>query len=136
MNASCVAAFRFHSGPLSGRDRLVLLLLVSLALVAFWEVVEGQGLGDIYRAVYQDRTDEVRTLPERDPGLANTLSKGDMDPLHVAAAKGGIEIVRLLVAAGADVITRTLNGTTPLSFGVVSDHGEIADFLRDAGGVA
>ncbi|UCG37690.1 MAG: ankyrin repeat domain-containing protein, partial [bacterium] len=92
----------------------MLLLLVSLALVAFWEVVEDQGLGDIFRAVYQDRTDEVRTLLERDPGLANALSKGNMNPLHIAAAKGGIEIVRPLVAAGADVITRTLNGTTPL----------------------
>ena len=53
-------------------------------------------------------------------------------PLHFAAAFGHKEIVKLLVAKGADVNTKNENGYTPLD--LAKRHPKVANFLRKHGG--
>lgn len=47
-------------------------------------------------------------------------------PLHMAAAKGHLAIVKLLLEVGADPEARGRDGTTPLFFALVARHEEIA----------
>jgi ankyrin repeat protein len=54
--------------------------------------------------------------------------------LRNAAKYGRKEIVELLIAKGADVNARMMNGWTPLDNAIKHNHPEIADLLRKHGG--
>ena len=51
-------------------------------------------------------------------------------PLHETARSGRKEVVELLIAKGADVNAKDVDGKTPLN----SAEGETADLLRKHGG--
>lgn len=53
---------------------------------------------------------------------ANASSEGGYTPLHRAAAKGQTEVVRLLVAHGADVSAEDVSGNTLARFAETSGH--------------
>ena len=50
-----------------------------------------------------------------------------------AAANGKLEIVKMLVAHGADVQMRTEGGKNALDFVQERGHQEVADYLRGLG---
>ncbi|CAG9984884.1 unnamed protein product [Clonostachys byssicola] len=54
-------------------------------------------------------------------------------PAHLAAFYGHLEVVRVLVEAGADLAARARAGVTPLHCAAMQGHGEIAEFLLTAG---
>ena len=54
-------------------------------------------------------------------------------PLYWASSQGHLEVVRALLAAGADVNRSDNYGFTPLSVALAFNHTQIADLLRDAG---
>ncbi|MFH0824055.1 MAG: ankyrin repeat domain-containing protein, partial [Pseudomonadota bacterium] len=54
-------------------------------------------------------------------------------PLFDAASAGNVEIVKQLIASGADVNTRGFNDTSPLSFAAWSGRVEVMKLLLDAG---
>ena len=54
-------------------------------------------------------------------------------PLYRASLNGHLEVVRALLAAGADVNKSDNYGATPLSRALFYNHTQIADLLRDAG---
>ena len=51
-------------------------------------------------------------------------------PLEIAALHGHLEVVRILVEAGAD-IEHSYNGFSPLSYAIGAGHSEIARYLTD-----
>jgi ankyrin repeat protein len=53
--------------------------------------------------------------------------------LHAAARRGDLEVVRLLLAAGANVSAKDREGRTPLSVAIVCCHKEVANLLREHG---
>ena len=71
-------------------------------------------------------------------GVGGVLGKkGSNTLLTEIAGKGGpeaIKIVRLLIAAGADVNARNKNGDTALSIAATNNNDDIAQVLREAGG--
>lgn len=54
-------------------------------------------------------------------------------PLHYACTKGQLEVAQFLIANGASVDSRSLNGTTPLMMAVQSDNEQLIKFLLDKG---
>ncbi len=56
-------------------------------------------------------------------------------PLHAAAEWGRIEVVRLLLEAGAEPNAVDLNGVTPTGLAIGKGHTEVAELLGDHGGV-
>ena len=70
------------------------------------------------RLVAAGDADAVRTAVVDSPGLLGRTverdGQGGWTPLHLAVAEGHEEIVRLLVAAGADITARTEHHRTPL----------------------
>ena len=61
------------------------------------------------------------------PSLTVCASQNDATPLHSAAANGHVEIVRVLLANGADKMHRDKRGKTPID---VAKSQEVAVLLR------
>jgi len=58
----------------------------------------------------------------------------DWTPLLWAACQGHKEVVELLIAKGADVNAKMMDGKTPLDYAVHFIYTETADLLRKHGG--
>ena len=89
----------------------------------------------LFKAVNGNNVKEVRALLTGRADLVVSVSGGRMTALHIAAARGYVDIVLLLIEKGADINARTINDSTPLSFAVVNNHPEVVELLREAGGI-
>ncbi|NET91147.1 MAG: ankyrin repeat domain-containing protein, partial [Kamptonema sp. SIO1D9] len=56
-------------------------------------------------------------------------------PLHIAVINNNLEIISTLIENEAQVNSRLLNGTTPLSLALQSQNQEIVSFLSSHGGI-
>lgn len=54
-------------------------------------------------------------------------------PLHYACTKGHLNVAKFLIANGATVDSKSLNGTTPLMMAVQSGNEELIKYLLDKG---
>lgn len=77
------------------------------------------------------RTETVRQLLV-EKGNPNAMDTEGWSALQAAAENGYLEIVKLLVAAGADVDYASANGTA-LQFAVRAKQDAVAGFLRSVG---
>ena len=67
------------------------------------------------------------------PSVAvNAKQPGGNTPLTIASAKGRSNIVRLLLAARADVSAADDDGKTALMLALENDHAEVAELLKSA----
>jgi ankyrin repeat protein len=90
------------------------------------------------RLIADGDADEVRSAVENNPRLLGRTverqGQGGWTPLHVAVVEGQAEIVRILVAAGADIGARTERGRTPLHV-ALRFAPEVAPVLLELGAV-
>jgi ankyrin repeat protein len=101
----------------------VLWLSCALAVSA-GELQDAAGRGDM---------EKVRSLMRANP-LTISAREGGTTALHEATRAGHFEIVKLLVAGGANVNATDFSGLTPLKL-AIGRHPEIASYLRGQGGV-
>ncbi|XP_067890113.1 ankyrin repeat domain-containing protein 49 [Heterodontus francisci] len=71
----------------------------------------------------------VSRLLSENPSLVNVKDDDDYTPLHRAAYSDHIEVVRELIAHGANVHARTVDGWTPLHSACKWNNAAIASFL-------
>jgi ankyrin repeat protein len=89
--------------------------------VADYLIGHGAAL-NIWTAIALDRADELRAMIARDPSLLSsrmTRNQHRRTPMHHAAAKNQVGIVRLLLELGADPLARDATGATALTTAAV-----------------
>ena len=90
--------------------------------------------GAVALAVRQEDADRVRALAAEGHSLDSPGTFAAYTPLHVAAAKGNLELVRTLLELGAAVDPVADGGLTPLLTAIVHKaDGAVLDTLVDAG---
>ena len=96
---------------------------------------DGEGKTPLHYASISGRRDLVEEL------LARQASIGDVDlsgwtALHHAASHGCKAVVEVLVANQEGVNATDSGGCTPLSRALQNGHLDVANYLRDRGGIA
>lgn len=79
--------------------------------------------------------EKMQSLLKGDPGLVASSDVAGYTPLLEAANCGNKEVVELLLINHADVNAKDNLGNTPLHYAILGGHKEIADFLRQHGGI-
>jgi len=90
--------------------------------------------GELQDAAGRGEIDKVRSLIRATPANIN-VRDGGTTALHEATRAGHLEIVKLLVANGANVNATDFSGLTPLKLALGRRNVEVADFLRQNGGL-
>ena len=89
---------------------------------------------DLVRAVANSDVEAVRLALGQAPELIRATTKGSHETLlHLAASFGSLEIVELLVAAGAELNAEAALDYYPLDSARRTEHWEIFDFLKSKG---
>lgn len=63
----------------------------------------------------------------------NRQNEEGRTPLHVAASKGNLEIVKLLAGLGADLEIKNNHGNTPLTLAIIFKKYDVVDYLIKLG---
>ena len=103
------------------------------ALALAW-LTAGALAGELQDAAGRGELEKVRSLVRANPATIN-VRDGGTTALHEATRAGHLEIVKLLIASGANVNATDFSGLTPLKLALGRRHTEIADFLRQQGGL-
>ena len=94
-----------------------------------------QALDNLIQAACSGDVEQVRRLLQADPTTVHTRDPYlQSTPLHYAAHRGYLEIVQLLLTAGADVTAREgVSDTTSLHWAAEGGHLEVARLLIEHG---
>ena len=93
----------------------------------------------LYWAARYGNMPAVRALLKSEEEAYNRVNTAGLTALHYAVNRGvvyiphNLEIVRMLIEAGADINKLTNNGRTPLCFAATGGHPEATKILIDAG---
>ena len=95
---------------------------------------DGLGRTPLYLAAWVDQPDILSLLLQNggDPNIGASW-KDNARPLHVASRNGHAEIVRRLIAAGANVNISDDDGDTPLLLAARCGSAEVVQLLVEAG---
>ncbi|NTV80359.1 MAG: hypothetical protein HGA24_02935 [Candidatus Aminicenantes bacterium] len=88
---------------------------------------------EIHDAVRAGDLAKVKALVAKDPKVVNEKDARGRTPLHFASGAGNTEIVKFLIASGADVKATDPDGFTPLHWAAYEGHGDAARALIAAG---
>jgi ankyrin repeat protein len=86
----------------------------------------------ILEAAEQGDAAAVRQMLAADPDLVRSADEELRTPLHFAAESGSVEMVEVLLEAGADVNAQTRGGETPLHRALWGDDHELIEALLAA----
>jgi ankyrin repeat protein len=106
---------------------VVCLVLLCAALPAL--------AGDIHRAVEAGDLALVKQILKRDPGALTSRDNNRFRemPIHFAAASGNVDMMRLILDAGADIDAGDSDNSTALGIAAMRKHPEMVTFLIEHG---
>jgi cytohesin len=104
-----------------------------LGLIAACFVAVGMA-GELQDAAARGDLDKVRALVQANPSTISARVDGTT-ALHEATRGGHVEVVKLLVASGANVNALNFSGLTPLKLALGYQRTSIAEYLRTRGGL-
>ena len=92
-----------------------------------------RSLGDVHALARGGHVHRLRAMLESDPSAAKAKDAKGETPLHHAARHGECEVIKVLLANGADPNAKTPVGATPLHVARAFGEEKAAKLLVDAG---
>jgi ankyrin repeat protein len=125
------------NGNIAVRVARIIPIAWPVALGNGGETLEDPDETALMRAAAQGDLKSVREiLSNATDGNVNALDQDGQSALILAcqSPKPNADVVRALIAAGADVNLRARNGYTALTWALAHDNNELSRLLRRAGG--
>src|SRR5262245_31563348 len=94
---------------------------------------QGDGMTALHWAALKNEAELAQTLLYAGANVRATTRIGSYTPLLLAAKQGNAAVLDALVKGGADINSRTANGTTPLMFAASSGEAAAVAVLLDRG---
>jgi hypothetical protein len=92
-----------------------------------------RSLGDVHALARGGHVHRLRAMLESDPSAAKAKDAKGETPLHHAAQHGDLEVIKLLLAHGADPNAKTPVGATPLHVARAFGEEKAAKLLVEGG---
>src|SRR5437762_5259476 len=102
---------------------------VGFALLCLAAIASPAPAQALTQAINQGDTAAVKKVLDADPKLVRERDANGATPLHVASRGNNLEVVQLLLAAGADVNARGDDDRTPLHDAAANSDPRIAELL-------
>ena len=85
---------------------------------------------NLIKAVIENNVEHVNEFLNQGIDPNNTLDAAHVTPLHFAAQNNSLEIIPLLIEAGADLHAQTEpDGQTPLDIALLHQHEKVVQIL-------
>jgi len=110
-----------------------LLIAVLFVLLPLIRMIPPSGCPPLHKAAAVGSRDRVEELVRADPGSVDSRDKRDRTPLHHAAGRNRVDVVRTLLAHGADVNARDADGDTALHCAALQNFPAVIDVLLEHG---
>jgi ankyrin repeat protein len=88
---------------------------------------------NLYKSVYMGRTNKVKKLIDSGVNVNVHSPNSHRTPLHLAASKGKMEMVKILVENGANLEATNSNDKTPLYSAIENSKIDIIKYLKSKG---
>ena len=118
-----------HRAASRGYTKAVALLLERGATV---DAVDGEGVTPLILASYRGQTEVVKLLLERGAAVNAQEKRNGLSSLSHAVGRGDKELVRVLLAHGADPLLKSADGRTALGRAEANGATEIVALLKKA----
>lgn len=90
----------------------------------------------VIQAAASENLDVLKVLLDAKADVkARMVAPEDLDAMMISVGKNRADMVRMLIAAGADVGVKLDGAVTMLEFAILSEQRDVADVLRKAGAV-
>lgn len=87
----------------------------------------------LYKSVYLGQKSKVKKLIDNGVNVNVHSPNSHRTPLHLAASKGKMEMVKILVENGANLEITNSDGKTPLYSAIESSRTDIIKYLKSKG---
>lgn len=104
-----------------------------LGFIAFYFLFVPCMGAEIHKAAMEGDLEKVQALIADDPGLTDAKDEMGRTPLHLACHGGHIEMVKYLMAKGANIEAKFANGSTALYWAIPEGHIDVVKLLLAAG---
>jgi ankyrin repeat protein len=118
-----------HRAASRGHLKAVALLLDRGATV---DATDGEGVTPLVLASYRGQTEVVKLLLQRGAAVNAQEKRSGLSSLSHAVGRGDQELVRVLLAHGADPLLKSADGRTPLGRAEANGASEIVALLKKA----
>lgn len=105
--------------------------LIAINILLLVDIVRCVERDSLHRECVLGNTERVAGLVAGGRDVNEAI--GGKTPLYLAAEHGHLEIVRILVEAGADPNAGDFSGRTPLDSATENGHQEVARYLAEHG---
>lgn len=136
LHVCALYAKAFEAGDHNHKEVAELLIDNGLDVNAKCAGGKVKGITPLHAAAGKGSLEVANVLIKKGAGVNERVTSNGFSPLHVAVVNGKAEIAKILMSNGADINARTKQEQTPLDKAVSEEHNEIADLIRENGGVS
>jgi uncharacterized protein len=108
-----------------------ILFFYMISLFCFGD--EKNGWSVLHQAVYDNDLTVIEKSIKEDSTLVDQQSNAGITPLHIAVKLRRMDIVKMLLAKGADIDVQDNNGLTPLHYAIGQNQEELSKYLITMG---